>query len=1034
MGADSAAETIDGTPRGVAAVSPATSFLSMSKTTWNDLCVDLRFANAVLFPKPAWGYVQNEPGHEVKQASGYLRAAPAAAKAWWHLLFGDSRKGDRRPSPRAPSQTMKKQKKQQRSAAHRAPTNPVDIDDLDAIIRETEAQPYFLDAPQRWQKNRHGRAGKKGPCRAAPFKRALDAAAQATGNAGIIANVPQEPSRYARALKSYEQFHELPEGTATIDQVRESAAGIEGWAQTRLGFGGASPERNPYHVTASGGGARGCSDIGGESGDASENVVNFIPDVLRQTEEVFDAELSMSDMGTCLLNATAAADDAWASICPKWGSRAPLTVAYFNVLAHRVCTGRGHVSFPQLEFERRQRWSNLLRSGACRVCLEVSPVAGMSGHAFTVRFPRMTHEPEVEIVDDGNVNERIATTLTTFVQSVERTSVRFFTITYSSEIIRMDFGDPYSIEVAGDEGDMEDEDTAPRDFPDESIEEAAAREEPVAESQVPRKRQKREGESTTDLLAAYDQGGEEARTTMRKSVQQRGDSIQSLTDAWRTLVAASYRELGSDVRRVLIAAMALHRCRPCDVGLREHCLLLHILLGGDVLRAHNGVLYMYCDGSWRPFEGLISEGVLAICRRSFLQVEGVFLQMHKWQPMADAAFVEQFKGIRSRFQGSDEDFLHHCEGRASRSISGQGRYQEADPGAAREEQEEGAVAGGVDGPPGEAVEEQLEQGPFFAKMVQRISVTLQRELLGTKIIKHYAEWCSSPRQASSGACFGDACLIFDASGRVTSVDKTPCQNVYIHIPHNLHDPVLSDARQTVKRFLSSTFWGNSHALDCQLAAMCLVLQGMNIDRCFWTVGPGGVGQSLLTHLIDNAFSGLHAFLDTNVYYDDHELRKQAETLVHKLITTGQEAVENSKHGFREDLYKKHISADPIAARLPYGIVTHLVSLYGWKRLELNKLIKFTGVTLPSVDSIHRRTWVVILKAKFLSPELVATIPNASDQGIFCKDPKLKDVLKSAPAALALWQILHGFMRKHTKDDSLQIIEDYAEVRDGQTNP
>ncbi|CAK0794404.1 unnamed protein product [Prorocentrum cordatum] len=594
MGVDSAAETIDGTPHGVAAVSPTTSFLSMGKSTWNDLCVDLRFTNAVLFPKPAWGYIHNEPGHEVKQASGHLRAAPAAAKAWWHHLFGDSGKGDREPSSNSPSQMMKKKKKQQRSASQRAPTNPVDLDDLDAIIRETNEQPYFLDAPQRRQKNRHGRAGKKG-----------------------------------RA--------------ATNDQVRESAAGIEGCAEARLDFGGASPERNPHRVTAAGGSARGCSDIERESGDASENVINFIPDALRQTERVFDAELSLSDMGTCLLNATAAADDAWASICPTWEVRAPLTVAYFNVLAHRVCTGRGQVSFPQLQFERRQRWSNLLRSGACRVCLEVSPVAGMSGHAFTVRFPRMTHEPEVEIVDDGNVNERIATTLTTFVQSVERTSARFFIIIYSSEIIHMDFGDPYSIEVAGDE-DVEDEDAAPCDLPDESIQEAAAREEHIAESQVSRKRQQREGESTVDLLAAHDKSG------------------------------------------------------------------------------------------------LISEGVLAICRRSFLQVEGVFLQMHKWQPMADEAFVEQFKGMRSKLNMSDLDFLRHCE-----------------------------------------------------------------------------------------------------------------------------------------------------------------------------------------------------------------------------------------------------------------------------------------------DSIHRRSWVVILKAKFLPPDLAAAIPNASNKGIFCKGPKLKDVLKSAPAALALWQILHGFMRKHTKDDSLQIIEDYAEV-------
>jgi len=35
----------------------------------------------------------------------------------------------------------------------------------------------------------------------------------------------------AHALKNYEQFHKLPEGTATIDQVKQSSTGIEGWAR-----------------------------------------------------------------------------------------------------------------------------------------------------------------------------------------------------------------------------------------------------------------------------------------------------------------------------------------------------------------------------------------------------------------------------------------------------------------------------------------------------------------------------------------------------------------------------------------------------------------------------------------------------------------------------------------------------------------------------------------------------------------------------------------------------------------------------------
>ena len=89
-----------------------------------------------------------------------------------------------------------------------------------------------------------------------------------------------------------------------------------------------------------------------------------------------------------------------------------------------------------------------------------------------------------------------------------------------------------------------------------------------------------------------------------------------------------------------------------------------------------------------------------------------------------------------------------------------------------------------------------------------------------------------------------------------------------------------------------------------------------------------------------------------------------------LITTGQEAVEGSKHSFREDFYKKHISADPVAARLPYGIVTRLVELVGWKRLELNRLVRFSAVTESSLDSIMRRSWVCQFKARFVDASIL----------------------------------------------------------------
>ena len=51
---------------------------------------------------------------------------------------------------------------------------------------------------------------------------------------------------------------------------------------------------------------------------------------------------------------------------------------------------------------------------------------------------------------------------------------------------------------------------------------------------------------------------------------------------------------------------------------------------------------------------------------------------------------------------------------------------------------------------------------------------------------------------------------------------------------------------------------------------------------------------------------------------------QAEQLVNCIVVTGQESVEGSSRRMREDLYKKHMSGDPVAARLPYAIITKQV--------------------------------------------------------------------------------------------------------------
>ena len=60
------------------------------------------------------------------------------------------------------------------------------------------------------------------------------------------------------------------------------------------------------------------------------------------------------------------------------------------------------------------------------------------------------------------------------------------------------------------------------------------------------------------------------------------------------------------------------------------------------------------------------------------------------------------------------------------------------------------------------------------------------------------------------------------------------------------DPVTEQHTRRVMKFLASTNWKNEAALKCQLAVMVLALRGRNVERVFWTQGPGGVGQSLNT--------------------------------------------------------------------------------------------------------------------------------------------------------------------------------------------
>ena len=125
-----------------------------------------------------------------------------------------------------------------------------------------------------------------------------------------------------------------------------------------------------------------------------------------------------------------------------------------------------------------------------------------------------------------------------------------------------------------------------------------------------------------------------------------------------------------------------------------------------------------------------------------------------------------------------------------------------------------------------------------------------------------------------------------------------------------------------------------------------------------------LANPFLTHLIHAVFAGMHAFIGTNIYYSDEELRKQEETLVGKLIVTAQETGEGSVKSMRQGLYKKHMSGDPVPARLPDGVRAKLVVLIGWKRIEMNTLIKigaWTQVEKTDNMNVILSTWAFRIK-------------------------------------------------------------------------
>ena len=523
------------------------------------------------------------------------------------------------------------------------------------------------------------------------------------------------------------------------------------------------------------------------------------------------------------------------------------------------------------------------------------------------------------------------------------------------------------------------------------------------------------------------------------------ESILAQTQRVQEFIETKHKDWDPYLKRIALGALAMYRCRLADIYIREYVMMMHIILGGDYLVAHDGVMYFW-NGVIRFFEkyeGLMPEIIYAVLKEYLLVLEGLFRSFTGEVRRDDESVLSAIQASLERSGPDAKDAFAAWRDNAIFNVGGKGSGKgasSAPPGGAAPDADLRGLGGGdlasqldAAAPADEGVARGAPWYVAIALSVGRVGRGLQNQIIQNKLPSFYCEWCETPRPSSRGVAHPDVAFLYDVSEapmRQTS-KASDRKSIYIGIPHKikayLGDPVLQEAADRVDRFYRQTFWANAAAYRVCAAALALAKRGLNVDQLFFFWGAGGVGLSLTTAHLDAMLGhSNHKYFDPQVFYLDEEMRKTVESLKGTIVLTAQEKPEGLRRSFREDLFKKLASADGIFGRLPYQILTKVIYLVGWKRMELNKLITFEGVSEGAFHAIYRRSLLIKIFARFVDSEYIRNVlPDAEKYGIFPRAPDLKPFMQSGPAIAAGLQRQLAFERKHDEAASRSIIDDYC---------
>ena len=128
-------------------------------------------------------------------------------------------------------------------------------------------------------------------------------------------------------------------------------------------------------------------------------------------------------------------------------------------------------------------------------------------------------------------------------------------------------------------------------------------------------------------------------------------------------------------------------------------------------------------------------------------------------------------------------------------------------------------------------------------------------------------WCATKQQDETPSFATPGCVCKNCDYILANSIST---NLGLHLLGNISKCDID----VVMRFLT---FGLPDT--CAFVCLTLALAEWNVDRAFWTVSGGGVGQCLSSHLIANTFVSLRSFIDLHIHYTEDEFRQQRDSFM-----------------------------------------------------------------------------------------------------------------------------------------------------------